>query len=64
MTRKQIQKAIKEGKKMVWNDPDPIKSSDYTITDVFNLDNDEMCLIHYGSGSEAEVYLHEIQLKQ
>ena len=62
MTKKEIKRAIKEGKEMVWNDPDPIEGNDYTITKVSNLD-DETCLIHYGGGSEAGVYLTEIQLK-
>lgn len=64
MTLQEIKKALKEGKQMVWDDPDPIKGNDYTITDIYNLNNDEVCLIYYGGGSEAEVFLSEISLKQ
>lgn len=67
-TIKALQKAIKENKTLIWNDPDPIKNSDYTIfyieeiTDDFS--NDTPILIQYGSGgSEAEVFLHEITQK-
>ena len=44
--------------KPVWNDPDPIAGSDYTIT--YRENYGEISLIHYGSRSEAEVFNHEI----
>lgn len=44
--------------KSVWNDPDPIPDNDYTIT--YRENYGETSLIHYGSGSEAEVFNHEI----
>lgn len=62
MTKKQILIAIKEGKKLKWNDPDPIEGNDYTINNVHKI-NDETALIHYGGGSEAEVFLNEINFK-
>lgn len=61
MTKKEILKALKEGKVLVWNDPDPIEGNDYVITNVHEID-DETALIHYGGGSEAEVYLSEISI--
>jgi hypothetical protein len=64
---KELQKAIKEGVSLKWNDPDPIDGNDYSIiyiepiTDDF--DEDTPILIQYGGGSEAEVFLHEIVMK-
>ena len=45
--------------KQTWNDPDPIPDNDYTITWRENY-TDETTLIHYGKGSEAEVFEYEI----
>jgi len=62
----QLKKAVKDNVPLVWNDPDPIKGNDYTITYIEPLDDfedeydDIPILIQYGGGSEAEVYLHEI----
>lgn len=44
--------------KSVWNDPDPIPGNEYTIT--YRENYGETSLIHYGGGSEAEVFNHEI----
>ena len=66
----QLKKAVKDNVPLVWNDPDPIKGNDYTITYIEPLDDfedddrDIPILIQYGGGSEAEVYLHEIIKKQ
>ena len=65
MNLKEVKKAIKDKSEMAWNDPDPIKGTDYTIQKIFNID-EETATIHYGRGcflSEAEVYLNEIILK-
>ena len=65
----ELKKAIAEKKPLKWNDPDPIKGNDYTITYVEPLedfDDDEIdipILIQYGGGSEAEVFVSEILLK-
>ena len=62
----QLKKAIKDNITLVWNDPDPIKGNDYTITyiepidDFEDDDRDITILIKYGDGSEAEVFIHEI----
>ena len=69
-TFKELKEAIKNNSTMVWNDPDPIDGNDYTITyveDVNDIEDDEdprdyPILIQYG-GSEAEVFLSEIELK-
>lgn len=45
--------------KEVWKDPDPIPHNDYTITWRENYTEDST-LIHYGEGSEAEVFNYEI----
>ena len=45
--------------KEVWKDPDPIPHNDYTITWRENYTEDST-LIHYGEGSEAEVFDYEI----
>jgi hypothetical protein len=44
--------------KSTWNDPDPIPQNDYTIT--YRENYGYTSLIHYGGGSEAEVFNHEI----
>lgn len=44
--------------KSVWNDPNPIPDNDYTIT--YRENYGDTSLIHYGEGSEAEVFNHEI----
>lgn len=66
----ELKKAVAEKTPLKWNDPDPIKGTDYTITYIEpldDIDDDEdprgfPILIQYG-GSEAEVYLSEIKLK-
>lgn len=64
---KALIKAIKENKTLVWNDPDPIKDTDYTISWIEELtedfEKDTPILIHYG-GSEAQVFCHEILIKK
>jgi hypothetical protein len=68
----ELKKALAENKQLVWNDPDPIDGNDYTISFIEDIDDDieddDMVdypiLIQYNdSGSEAQVYLHEIILK-
>lgn len=62
----QLKKAIADNVPLVWNDPDPIKGNDYTITYIESIDDFEdddrgiPILIKYGDGSEAEVFIHEI----
>ena len=63
----ELQKAFTNGTPLVWNDPDPIKGNNYTITYIEDVsewdendDYDTPILIQYGGGSEAEVYLWEI----
>lgn len=64
---KELKKIIKNGNKLIWNDPDPIEGNDYTITYIEELDDDTdyhyPILIQYGNGSEAQVFLHEIKYK-
>ena len=68
---KELNKAVKDGKKLVWNDPDPINGNDYTISfieDLSDLEEEDMddypILIQYNNGgSEAQVFLHEILIK-
>ncbi len=68
----ELKQALAENKQLVWNDPDPIDGNDYTISFIEDIDDDieddDMVdypiLIQYNdSGSEAQVYLHEIILK-
>lgn len=68
----ELKQAIAENKQLVWNDPDPIDGNDYTISFIEDIDDDSEdddmvdypILIQYNnSGSEAQVYLHEIILK-
>ena len=69
-TFEELKHAVNNNIPLVWNDPDPIKGNDYTITFIEPLDeidNDEdprgfPILIQYG-GSESQVFLHEIILK-
>ena len=64
---KELRTAIKNNVPLIWDDPDPIKGNDYTITFVEDLkglsDPYDPILIQYGSGSEAQVFLNEIILK-
>jgi hypothetical protein len=61
----ELKKAIENKIPLVWNDPDPIEGANYNITYIEpltdDIDEDTPILIHYGEGSEAEVYLWEIQ---
>jgi hypothetical protein len=61
----ELKKAIENKIPLVWNDPDPIEEADYNITYIEpltdDIDEDTPILIHYGEGSEAQVYLHEIE---
>ena len=60
---KKLKEYWEAGKKLVWNDPDPIKGNDYTITWIENLEglsSEDMILIQYGQGSEAQIFIHEI----
>ena len=60
--------AIEYQTPLVWNDPQPIKSNDYTISWIEGITSDfdeyTPILIQYNNGqSEAQVFLHEILLK-
>ena len=59
MTLNDLKKAIENKIPRVWNDPDPINGTDYTITYieplVDDIDDYSAVLIQYGGGSEAEV---------
>ena len=58
--------AVDTKEPLVWNDPDPIKDNDYTISWIEDLyfDIEEPILIQYNNGkSEAQVFLHEIIYK-
>jgi hypothetical protein len=70
-----ILNALQNGTPMLWNDPSPIDDNDYRITSIFGLEglikefkNDDLdesdciVLIQYGGGSEAEVYISEIEI--
>jgi hypothetical protein len=63
-TINQLREAITTNKKLIWNDPNPIKGNDYTITYIEPIDDDferdTPILIQYGESSEAQVFLHEI----
>ena len=76
MKIKKLKEAIKKGLTLKWNDPDPIKGNDYTISFIEDLEAiedgedftvldwaDIPVLIQYGGGSEAEVWISEISLK-
>lgn len=65
---RQLITAINYQKPLVWNDPNPIKSNDYTISwiegIILDFDKHTPILIQYNNGqSEAQVFLHEILLK-
>lgn len=45
---------------MIWNDPDPIEGNDYKVS-YFKQLCSETAIIQYGGGSEAEVFLSEIE---
>jgi len=50
-------------KKLMWNDPDLIPGKDYRITSIiFEEDNDTAIITYNKGASEAEVYLHEIEV--
>jgi hypothetical protein len=75
MTKKQrmknlndLKKAIDNKVSLVWNDPDPIPGNNYSISYIEELtdeiDEHSPILIQYNNGgSEAQVYLHEILVK-
>ena len=67
---KELKSAISNNIPLVWNDPDPIKGYDYTISyiedieDIDDFDEYTPILIQYNNGgSEAQVFLHEILTK-
>ncbi len=64
----ELKEAISNNVELVWNDPDPIKGNDYTISHIEQIDDDfeedTPILIQYNNGgSEAQVFLHEILIK-
>ena len=63
MTYENLITALKEKTLLVWIDPDPIPGNDYRVTKVFQLSPEsETCMIHYGGGSEAEVFISELEV--
>lgn len=62
---KELKKAIKDGRKLVWFDPQPIEGNNYLISYIEPLqddfDEDTPITIQYGGGSEAQVSLLEIE---
>jgi hypothetical protein len=65
----ELKEAVKNGKKLVWNDSDPIHNCEYVITFIQDLSDieeedieDYPILVQYDGCSEAHVYLHEIIL--
>jgi hypothetical protein len=64
---KELNNALLSNKVLIWNDPDPIEENDYTISsieDLEGLDEDSPIFIQYNQGgSEAQVFLHEIIIK-
>jgi len=61
--------AVEYQKPLIWNDPEPIKENDYTISWIEEITSDidklDPILIQYNNGqSEAQVFLHEILLKK
>jgi DNA (cytosine-5)-methyltransferase 3A len=59
-----LNNSIKIKDLIVWNDPEKIDGNDYTVHNIFNID-EETAIIQYGSNeqeylSEAEVYLSEL----
>jgi hypothetical protein len=63
MTYTEIKQAIAEGKTLVWDDPELIEGTDYTITSI-DL-NKEISYIKFDNGhSEGEVPNSEISLKK
>ena len=62
-----IKEHFKNGGKLLWNDPDPIKGNDYVVSFLEEIPDDEEIdrttpiLIQYNNGdSEAQVFLHEL----
>ena len=69
----ELKQALSENKRLVWNDPDPIKGNDYTINFIEDIDeefdNDDcsmypILILYNDFGRVAQVYLHEIILKK
>jgi hypothetical protein len=58
MTKEEINQSLVYGDPLFWKDPDPISGVDYKITHIEV--GEEISLIQYNGGSEAEVFNHEI----
>lgn len=67
MTRQEINQALKDGKTMIWNDPDPIEGNDYTVQKIWDISDEEATIFYGANGSDkwstAEVFISEISLK-
>lgn len=62
MTTQELYDAVSYGQ-LIWNDPDPIEGNDYTVTKIWDISHAaNMAMIHYGEGSEAGVYLNELEI--
>jgi hypothetical protein len=59
-----IVNALKAGKKVVWNDPDPIEGNDYVVTETHRYPGEEnTCTVNYNGGlGEAEVFICELEI--
>jgi hypothetical protein len=70
MNLEQLLDCIDNNIPLIWNDPDSIPGNDYTISyiediNIEDFDKHTPILIEYNKGnSEAEVFLHEILVKQ
>jgi len=63
---KQLIKAIKENKTLIWNNPDPIFNKNYIIETIQEIDEtfdeNSPILIQYDNGqAEAKIFLKEIE---
>jgi len=59
-----LRSSIKKKDLIIWNDPDPIEGNDYTVREIWDI-NEDTAMIHYGGVdycSEAEVYLSELSI--
>lgn len=69
-TFEELKHAVNNNIPIVWNNHNPIKGNDYTITHIDYIEKsntwviDLPILVQYNNGgSESEIFLHEISLK-
>ena len=70
-TLAELKQAIADKKELTWNDPDPIKGNDYTISYVDYIEEWEKwdiklpILVQYNDGySIDEAFIEEIEIKK